>query len=418
MAKFIIQGPSKLKGKIQIQGAKNAALSVIAATILTDQPCLLKNVPLIDDVIRMTKILSDMGADVSWEEGHNLRICCQKINPSKINQELVRKMRASILLLGPLIGRFQKAVLPEPGGCLIGNRPIDVHLMGLKVLGVEVEKKGHFYHFKAKKIKGATIVLPEFSVTATENLLMLASTIKGQSIIKLAAAEPHVSNLVEMLEKMGAEIKGKGTHTLKIKGSNSLKGVEQRIIPDQIEIGTFAVAAALTKGEVEISPVVKEHLEIILLKLSQIGVPFSLSSNRLYIKPAHQLNSFRLLTLPYPGFPTDLQALFGLLATQTQGTSLIHDPLFEGRMGYINELIKMGANAILADPHRAIISGPTPLYGGDVRSLDLRAGATLIIAGLIAQGRTTISQAEIIDRGYEGIEKKLQSLGANIKRED
>ena len=418
MSKFIIQGPVKLRGQVKISGAKNAATPLLAATLLTKEPCFLDNIPRIADVLKMIEILQSMGAEVSFLGPHKLRICCRKINPSKINQNLIREMRSSILLIGPLISRFGEIELPEPGGCIIGSRPIDTHLLGFESFGVKIKQRGHLYHFKAENIKKATVVLPEFSVTATENLLMLASRIKGESIIKLAAAEPHIQILGKMLIKMGVKIKGLGTHNLMIRGNDSLKGTKQKNIPDQIEIGTFAVAAILTKGEVDINPVIEEHLDIILLKLRQIGVSFKIKSNHLYIYPTHKLNPFHLQALPYPGFPTDLQALFGLLATQAQGTSLIHDPLYEGRMGYINELIKTGANAILADPHRTIITGPTPLYGTDIRSLDLRAGATLIIAGLIARGETTISQGEIIDRGYENIEKKLQALGANIKREE
>jgi len=418
MAKFVIHGPAKLRGKVKIQGAKNAATPMLAASILTSEPCFLENVPRIGDVLKMIDILKSMGAEISWSGEHNLRVCCKKINPDKINQNLIRTMRSSVLLLGPLIARFGKAVLSEPGGCLIGNRPIDTHLFGLERFGVKIKREKGLYYFKAEKIKATTIVLPEFSVTATENLLMLASRIKGESVVKVAAAEPHVQNLAEMLVQMGVKIEGIGTHSLKIKGCEFLRGVRQKIIPDQIEIGTFAVAAALTKGEVDISPAKAEHLESILLKLHQIGVPFTFSNGHLYIHPSHKLNSFHLQALPYPGFPTDLQAPFGLLATQAQGTSLIHDPLFEGRMGYVNELIKMGANAILADPHRVIITGPTPLYGRNIESLDLRAGATLIIAGLVAHGKTIINQGEIIDRGYEKIEEKLRSLGADIKRID
>jgi len=418
MAKFIIEGPVKLKGKVKIQGAKNAATPILAASLLTSQPCVLENVPRIADFFKMVDILISLGAEIKWIDSHKLQVVNRKIDPLKIDQSLVRAMRSSILLLGPLIARFREAIISEPGGCLIGNRSIQTHLFGLKSFGVQIEQKRNVYHLKAKKIKAKEIVLPEFSVTATENVMMLASLLPGETIIKLAASEPHVQDLGRVLMKMGVKIEGLGTHILKIKGKRNLKGFKHRIIPDPIEIGTFIVAGALTRGELEIDPIIKEHLDIVLLKLRQIGVPFKIKDNKISLSPAHKLHSFKIQTLPYPGFPTDLQAPFGLLATQAQGTSLIHDPLFEGRMGYINELIKMGANAILADPHRAIISGPTPLYGTDIRSLDLRAGATLILAGLVAHGQTTISQAEIIDRGYERIDEKISELGGKIRRED
>jgi UDP-N-acetylglucosamine 1-carboxyvinyltransferase len=247
---------------------------------------------------------------------------------------------------------------------------------------------------------------------------MAASLAEGRTVIKLAAAEPHVQDLCNFLNKMGAKITGIGTHTLTIDGVKELNGAEHTIIPDQIEAGTFAVMAAATRGEIKIKNIIPEHLEIILLKLKQIGVNFKVGPDYIQVLPSADLKAFKLQTMPYPGFPTDLQSPFGVLATQCQGTSLIQDPLFEGRMGYVNELAKMGANAIIADPHRVIITGPTPLYGQDIKSLDLRAGATLIIAGLIATGQTTINQAEVIDRGYEKIEERLIKLGAKIKRID
>ena len=306
--------------------------------------------------------------------------------------------------------------MPEPGGCIIGNRPLDTHTYALEQLGAKIEKKDRFYGMRVDRLKGTTIILPEFSVTATENVLMAASLAEGRTVIKLAAAEPHVQDLCVFLNEMGAKITGIGTHTLIIDGVKELHGAEHAIIPDQIEAGTFAVMAAATRGEIKIKNIIPEHLEIILLKLKQIGVKLEVGSDYVQVLPSADLRAFKLQTMPYPGFPTDLQSPFGVLATQCQGTSLIQDPLFEGRMGYVNELAKMGANAIIADPHRVIITGPTPLYGQDIKSLDLRAGATLIIAGLIATGQTTINQAEIIDRGYEKIEERLSKLGANIKR--
>lgn len=418
MSKFIIKGAAKLEGEIKVAGMKNAATPILAASLLTAEPCLIHNVPKIRDVFRMVDILKELGVDIKWPDEHTLEIHAASVNWKNLPKDLVSAMRSSILLLGPLLARCGEVEIPEPGGCIIGNRPIDTHLYALEKLGAKPCKENGVYKFQAKQLKGDVIILPEFSVTATENALMAAVLAEGTTVIKLAAAEPHVQDLIVFLQAMGANITGAGTHTLTIQGVKSLHGAKHHLIPDQIEIGTFAVAAAATRGEVCIRPVVPEHLEIVLLKLKQINVNYLLEDDALLVRPSANLKPFRLQVLPYPGFPTDLQAPFGVLATQCNGTSLIQDPLYEGRMGYVNELIKMGANAIVADPHRVIVSGPTPLYGQEIKSLDLRAGATLIIAGLVAEGETIINDAEIVDRGYEDIEGRLKGLGARIERVD
>lgn len=426
--RFAIEGGHPLKGEIEVMGMKNAATPILAATLLTSEPVILKNVPKITDVQRMIEILKSLGSEIEYLDEHSLRINNQNVSLHRLNKDAVCKMRSSILLMGPLLVRFGQVEMPEPGGCIIGNRPIETHLYALEQLGAKIERKNGFYGLRARQLKCATIILPEFSVTATENALMAASLTPGKTVIKLAAAEPHVQDLCYFLNKMGARIKGIGTHTLIIDGVKKLKGTEHTIIPDQIEIGTFAVAAAITRSKIKIfakaeaasgeKNIFSEYLDIILLKLKQIGVKFDVGNNYLQIYPSLNLRAFKLQTMPYPGFPTDLQAPFGVLATQCHGTSLIQDPLFEGRMSYISELIKMGANAIVADPHRVIITGPTPLYGQEIKSFDLRAGATLIIAGLVASGQTIINQAEVVDRGYERIEERLSALGAKIKRID
>lgn len=399
-------------------GMKNAATPILAATLLTKEPCLIHNIPKIKDVFRMIEILTGLGVQTKWADEHTLQIQANAVSWEKLPKDLVSAMRSSILLIGPLLARCGEVEIPEPGGCIIGNRPIDTHLYALEKLGARPCRENGVYKFQAKQLKGDTIILPEFSVTATENTLMAAVLAEGTTVIKLAAAEPHVQDLIVFLQKMGARVSGAGTHTLTIEGVKSLRGAEHQIIPDQIEVGTFAVAAAATRGEVIIGPIIPEHLEIILLKLKQANVNYLLEDGKLLVRPSANLKSFRLQALPYPGFPTDLQAPFGVLATQCGGTSLIQDPLYEGRMSYVNELIKMGANAIVADPHRVIISGPTPLYGQEIKSLDLRAGATLIIAGLVAEGETVINDAEIVDRGYEDIDGRLRKLGAKIERID
>jgi len=418
MAKFIIEGQKKLNGEIQVRGMKNAATPILAATVLTDEPCVISNVPRIVDVFKMLELLEGLGASVSWSGDHELTVRCDGIDPSKILAPTVRKLRSSVLLIGPLLARFPSLEIPHPGGCIIGNRPLDTHLDAMRSLGAVVEEGRETILFSRKKaLRGATIVLSEFSVTATENVLMAAALSEGTTTVHIAAAEPHVQDLARFLSSMGAHIEGIGTHTVTIHGADRLRGANHAIIPDQIEIGTWAVAAAVTRGTVAIRDVVPEHLDLILLKLRQAGIAFSLEHGTLSIQPTHRIKAFRLQALPYPGFPTDLQAPFSVLATQAEGTSLIHDPMYEGRLGYVQELIKMGANAVICDPHRVLITGPTPLYGQDITSFDLRAGATLILAGLVAQGTTTIQEAQIVDRGYESIDERLTSLGAQITRE-
>jgi len=416
MAKFIIEGGKPLHGKIRAGGMKNAATPVIAATLLTSEECVISNVPKILDVMRMLDILKSLGAKAEWTGDHEVTICAKNIDIKSLDQKAVKSMRSSILLLGPLLARFGKVSIPEPGGCIIGNRPPDTHFYALEKIGARINRENGYYQIETDGLVGSIVILPEFSVTATENLVMAASLAKGKTEINLAAAEPHVQDLIKFLVKMGAKISGAGTHKLIIEGVEKLHGARHVLIPDQIEIGTFAVAAAVTRGEIEIQNIAPEHLDIILLKLKEAGINFEVGGTFLKVKPSINLRAFRLQALPYPGFPTDLQAPFGVLATQCQGTTLIQDPMFEGRMSYVSELVKMGANAIVADPHRVVITGPTPLYGQEIKSFDLRAGATLIIAGLIASGETIINGAEIVDRGYEQIEKRLGDLGAKIKR--
>jgi len=410
-----------LRGKVKISGSKNAATPIIAATILTREKCVLENVPKIRDVNNLLDILKGMGADIKWVEEHKLEIQCGDISLDKLDRKAVKKMRSSVLLLGPLLSRFHRIDnFPEPGGCIIGNRPLDAHFAALKALGAGIEVDGNrgAYSMKAEKLANAEITLPEFSVTATENLLMAASTISGKTIIRGAAVEPHVQNLIKFLNALGAKITFSGQHEITVDGAKKLSGAKHTIIPDQIEIGTFAAAAAATRGDIEIESVDLSHLDLIILKLKQIGAQIEIGEGKLRVSTDGSLKAFKLQTMPYPGFPTDLQAPFGLLATQAIGTSLIHDPLFEGRMGYVGELVKMGANAVVCDPHRVLITGATPLYGMEIRSLDLRAGATLILAGLAAEGETVIHDAEIVERGYERFDERLRALGAEITKID
>lgn len=411
-----ILGGHSLNGEIRVGGMKNAATPIIAATLLIKERCVLRNVPRLSDVERMLDILRSLGATVEWTGEHELTIDAAKADLASLDAKAVKSMRSSILLMGPLLSRFHEVEIPEPGGCNLGNRPIDTHLIALEALGGKIERVDKNYRLTTTGLKGGLIVLPEFSVTATENAIMAAVLADGRTTIKIAACEPHVQDLAKFLVSAGARIQGIGTHTLVIDGVSSLKGVTHDIIPDQIETATFAVIGALTKGTLRIVGVDPEQLDMTLLVMGKAGVRYTLEDNVLtMLKPA-SYSAFKLQTMPYPGFPTDAQAPFGLLATQCVGTSLIHDPLFDGRFGYVGELQKMGANATVCDPHRVLISGPTPLYGTEIRGLDLRAGATLIVAGLVAQGETVIHGAEIVDRGYEALDQRLAAVGADIVR--
>jgi UDP-N-acetylglucosamine 1-carboxyvinyltransferase len=415
MDQLIINGPVKLNGAVNISGAKNAALPIIASALLFNDDVILRNIPNIRDVRALLDILQDLGVKISFAD-NILSISATKLKETDPNPELVKRLRASVLLLAPLLNRQKKIFIPHPGGCLIGARPIDVHLTAFKQMGSAVEESSQGYSVSAKEIKGATICA-EFSVTGTENIIMLAVLAKGTTKISLAAAEPHVQDLCRFLNKGGAKIKGIGTHNLIITGVSKLHKTDYTIISDQIESGTFAIAAAATKGKVLINGFMVEHHESLLSKLSQVGVEYRvIAQDKIEILPTHNLNNFKIKTEIYPGFPTDLQAPMAVLATQANGSSEIYETIFEGRLGYINELSKMGASCIDRDAHQDTITGPTPLHGTRITSFDLRAGATLIVAALIAQGESRLDQIEIIDRGYENIEEKFKKLGANIKR--
>lgn len=415
MSSLLIEGGNPLHGSIRVPGAKNAATPLIAAALLTRGELVLKNVPEITDVSRMLQLVMSLGVAVEREKDV-VRLKASDVTSSRLDAKMVKSIRSSVLLFGPMLARLGEAALPEPGGCIIGNRPLGAHLEGLRQLGAEVALTDSGYSLTAKRLTGAHVVLPEFSVTATENVIMAATLASGTTTLHTAAAEPHVQDLCKCLVSMGAKISGIGTHELTIEGVKELHGAEHELIPDTIEVGTWAVLGAVSRGELSISPVEPAHMELVLLKLREIGVHFEIQGDTLKVMASRQLKSFKLQALPYPGFPTDLQAPFAVLATQANGTSLIHDPLYEGRLNYAAELQKMGANALVADPHRVVITGPTPLYGREIRSFDLRAGATLIIAGLIASGETVISEIEVVDRGYERLDQRLRSVGARITR--
>jgi len=416
MEKFIIEGPCVLKGDLKVSGSKNAALPIIAATILAKGKYQISNIPMILDIENMLSILDDLGARTTLKN-NICTIDTTDINSFEPDARKVRNIRASILLLGPLLARFNEVVLDQPGGCFIGARPVSTHLAALIDLGAKQIESPDSYHFRATGLLGAKIKIEKFSVTGTENTIMAAVLAKGTTEIQNAATEPHVIDLCNFLIKMGANISGIGTHNLTIQGVQALSSADYKIIPDQIEAGTFVIAAAATKGQVKISGFIKEHQKSFLQKLDDINIEYSFpEEDVIEITDATNLRATNIVTGVSPGFPTDLQAPFGVLITQARGTSTINETVFEGRLSYLKELNKMGANCVIDNDHEASVTGPTPLTGTTIESFDLRAGATLLIASLIAKGESTIEKAERIDRGYEKIDERLNALGAKIRR--
>lgn len=429
--KLVIKGGKPLKGTVKVRGAKNAAFPILAATLLTKSPCVIDNLPLIEDVFKMLKILEGLGAKISWLGERKIKIKCSKINPKKLPSDIVCSLRGSILLLGPLLARFGQVRIPPPGGCLIGVRPIDTHLDAFFQLGIKVSSKNNFYYFernpkfephyqtitKFKKEKPFEVILKEFSVTATENILLFSSAFPETTFLKIADQDYQIQELIRVLKKMGAEIKKAGVSCLRISGKKKLKGFNHTIISDPIETGTFIVATLATQGDVLIKNAQLSFLDLFLKRLYDFGAKFEiLGTESIRVLPSPNLKIDKIQSLPYPGIHSDLQPELGVLATQTKGPTLIHDPLYEGRLKYLEDLNKMGADIIFCDPHRAIVYGPTQLQGAEIPSPDLRAGAALVIAGLIAKGKTIINNIYQIDRGYEKIEERLQQLGADIKR--
>ena len=416
---FVIEGGKTLKGEIEVRGSKNAAMPILAATLLTKEPSVIDNIPLIEDVKRFLEIIESLGGKVEWLGKRKVRINPKDLNLKKIDQSLVKKLRASILLIPPLLHRFKRFKLAQPGGCLIGARSIDAHLDALLQSGVKVRKTPTSYYYNGANIHNGEVILKEFSVTTTENILMLASLIPGKTILKIGALEPHVEDLVVFLRKMGAKIKVVSPHVYEITGRKKLLGASHKVIPDPIEAGTFMILAAALHSKILIKNVRLDHLDLVIKKLEEIGVRMNICSKgncNILMLPSYNLNGIKIQTQPYPGIPTDLQSPFGVLATQLNGTSIIFDTMFDGRLKYIDELIKMGANAIIADPHRALITGPTALYAQDINSLDIRSGISLVIAALLAKGKTIIKDTYQIDRGYERIDERLMKLGVEIKR--
>jgi UDP-N-acetylglucosamine 1-carboxyvinyltransferase len=425
MDKFLIKGGKALRGTVAVSGAKNSALPVMAAALLTSEKVALHNIPKVRDLITMSKLLAFMDAKVSVAEvpASDYVIEAPSLNHTEAPYELVKTMRASILTLGPLMARVGVARVSLPGGCAIGARPVDLHLKALEQMGAEIATSHGYIEAKVRgnghqgrRLKGARIAFEKITVTGTENILMAAALADGETVLENAAREPEVTDLVVMLRKMGAQICGDGTSTLRIRGVEKLHGTEHTVIPDRIEAGTFLVAGAITGGDLTVTHCAPKHLGAVIAKLEQAGVPIeTVNATTLRVRGAKKLVGADMTTEEYPGFATDMQAQYMALATQAEGTSVITEKIFENRFLHASEMMRMGAH-IAIEGHTATVRGPTTLSGTVVQASDLRASAGLVLAGLVASGETMIERVYHIDRGYEGIVEKLQGVGADIER--
>ncbi|MDI9475443.1 MAG: UDP-N-acetylglucosamine 1-carboxyvinyltransferase [Natronincolaceae bacterium] len=416
MPKIIVEQNGPLQGTVHVNGAKNAVLPILAATLLsTEGRCVLEGVPALIDVDVICEVLTSLGADVRRLGRDKIEVLAHCIDEIEAPYELVRKMRASFLVMGPLLARMGKARISMPGGCAIGTRPIDLHLKGFKALGAETTLGYGFVEASAEKLIGNNIYLDFPSVGATENIMMAAVLAEGQTFIENAAEEPEITDLANFLNKMGADIRGAGTDTIKINGVKELRGATHAVIPDRIEAGTYMIAAAITKGNVLVCNVVPDHLKPITAKLRECGADVIRENSGLRVIAHNRPKAVDIKTMPYPGFPTDMQSQFMVLMSVAEGTSIAIETVFENRFMHVSELKRMGAD-IKIEGRSAIIEGKNNLLGAPVKATDLRAGAALILAGLVADGKTEITDVHHIDRGYVNIEEKLKSLGAKIYR--
>lgn len=417
MEKLVIKGGKPLKGQVTISGAKNAIVAIIPAALLASDKCTLENLPVIRDVFVLKEIIEQMGAKVSFNEKGTMEIDASQLNHPRIDNCLVKELRASYYLLGALLGRFGKVTMAYPGGCDIGVRPIDQHIKGFRALGAEIEIEHGMISVQADKLVGSEIFLDVVSVGATINIMIAATMAEGITVIENAAKEPHVVDVANFLNSMGAEVKGAGTDVIKVKGVQSLHGSTYMVIPDQIEAGTYMIAAAaIPGGDVTIGNVIPKHLDSITAKLVEMGVEVQENGDSIRVISKGKPKSVDIKTLPYPGFPTDLQQPMTSLLTVADGTSMVTESIWEGRFKHVDELKRMGAN-IKVEGRVAVIEGTNMLTGARVSATDLRAGAALVIAGLLAQGETEVLNLFHIDRGYENIEGKLRKLGAEIRRD-
>ena len=419
MDKLVIRGGNPLIGTVRVSGAKNAALPAMAAALLTDEPVILENIPAVRDIETERRLLVNMGAEVELGYGrahHRTTICARHLNNPEATYELVKTMRASTLVLGPLVARTGLAHVSMPGGCAIGARPIDLHIKGLECLGATITQQHGYIEARAERLHGGEIVFDKITVTGTEDLMMAATLADGTTVMENCAREPEVADLASLLAKMGAHIEGAGTSTIRIRGVEKLHGAKHRIIPDRIEAGTFVIAGALTGSDLVISGCDPQHLTALLKKLEEVGVKIrTIGPDSIRVMSEGGLKAGDMTTEEYPGFPTDMQAQYMALATQAEGTSVITENIFENRFMHAQELNRMGAD-VKIDGRRAIVRGKTPLSAAAVLASDLRASASLVLAALVAEGETIIDRVYHIDRGYERIEEKLRGVGAQIKR--
>lgn len=414
MDRIVITGGSPLTGEVQVSGAKNSALPLLASTILGGEECVLTNVPRVVDVMTMGKLLGMLGATVV-QEGNRAVVRADVIHSTQAPYELVKTMRASVLVLGPLVARWGEATVSMPGGCAIGSRPVNLHLAGLTKLGADVSIEHGYIRATARRLKGARIYCDTTTVTGTENLVMAASLAQGTTVIENAAKEPEVVDLANFLLKRGARISGAGTDVITIEGVRELRGSDHEVIPDRIEAGTHLVAGAITKGSVTVNRCRPDHLEALLIKLREAGATIHIEKELVKLSVAKRLKSVDIRTLPFPGFPTDMQAQMVALMTMSEGTSVITETVFESRFMHVEEFRRMGAD-IRVEGNRAVVTGPARLAGAPVMASDLRASAGLVLAGLAAEGVTEVLRVYHLDRGYERIEEKLRGLGAKIER--
>ncbi len=415
--RYLIRGGTPLHGRVDIAGSKNAALPLLAGSVLVAGETVFHNVPRLTDILKMLEILEYLGASTSFEDG-TVRIDAKNLKSKHIPAELVSKLRGSIVLLGPLLARFGVAQMDYPGGCVLGKRPVGAHVEAFVQMGAEDMSTDEVLHLQGK-LKATHVVLPEFSVTATENVILAAAMTEGETRLDLAAAEPHVQDVCRLVQAMGAEIDGVGSHTLRIRGKKDLSPVEHTVIPDYLEAGAFTIAALVTGGKLELHNVDQDHLFSFLYAIRKMGGLWYYDDTTKILKVNGEdshLVAGEVRTNIFPGFPTDLQAPMGVLKTQAEGVSRLFERLFEGRMAYLYELEKMGAHVEILNSHQALIIGPTQLKGKTVASNDIRAGAAMVLAALCAQGETTITDVRYIERGYDRLEEKLRNLGAEIER--
>lgn len=414
MSSYVIEGGRKLEGEAKVSGSKNASLPIIAASILNGKTTTLYNVPNIEDIRTTLEILKVLGCKVK-KMNNKIQIDSSKIDTHEIPDKLMRELRSSVILAGAILARFKNVVFTYPGGCDIGARPIDLHLDGFRKLGITIEEDGGYVRCYAEKIIGNDVSLDFPSVGATENIMLSAVLAEGETTIKNAAMEPEIVDLQEMLNKMGAKIEGAGTKTIKITGVKRLKDVSYNIMPDRIEAGTLLCMTAITGGNVVLKNIVPEHITSVLYKLEETGCNIEIDKNEIMLQAPKRLRAVDIKTMPYPGFPTDMQSVFGAMLTVAKGTSVIVENIFESRFKYINELKRMGAKATI-EGKTAIIKGVKKLHGAEVKATDLRGGAAMVMAGLYAKGKTEVTNIEYLLRGYEDLDNKLNGLGANISK--